>query len=223
MEPPANLGERELRDRKVEVLRSVRPLTPADVASKTRRARYTGGRLAGPPEGAGRLVPAYAEEKGVDPKRGTETFAELVLELDTPRWAGTRFLLRAGKALRRRRKEVVVRFRTLPGSPFGEAAAPTANALHIGVDGPEALTLRLTGGTAETPTRPLPVSLTASPPRAELPAYGQVLLDILSGGSTLSIRGDEAELAWRVLTPVLHEWARGQVPLREYPAGSDGP
>ena len=104
MEPPANLGERELRDRKVAALRSVRPLEDAEIAARTRRARYTAGRV------EDRAVPAYAEEAGVDPARGTETFAEVVLELDNERWAGTRFVLRAGKAMRRRRKGVLVHF-----------------------------------------------------------------------------------------------------------------
>ena len=111
MEPPVSLGERDLRDRKLDVLRSVRQLAPADVASRTRRARYTAGRLASTGGADGRAVPAYVEEEGVDPKRGTETFAEVVLELESWRWTGTRFLLRTGKALAQRRKEAVVRFR----------------------------------------------------------------------------------------------------------------
>jgi glucose-6-phosphate 1-dehydrogenase len=202
MEPPAGLGERELRDRKVEVLRSVRPVANG----RTRRARYTAGHLAGPPEGTGQAVPAYADEEGVDPKRCTETFAAIELELEGERWSGTRFLLRAGKALSRRRKMVVVRFR-------GNAS----NELRIGLDGPEDITLHLRGG---MPSKPAPLTLTAPPPASDLPAYGRVLLDVLSGGSELSLRGDEAEQAWRVVTPVLDAWADGAVPLREYPAGS---
>jgi glucose-6-phosphate 1-dehydrogenase len=163
------------------------------------------GRLA-----TGKDVPAYAKEGGVEPERETETFAELVLELDSARWAGTRFLLRAGKALSRRRKMATVRFR-----PAGDRA----NELRIGVDGPNDVSLRVTGGAPESA---LPLTLSATPPGPELPAYGRVLLDVLNGGSTLSIRGDEAEEAWRVVTPVLEGWASGAVPLAEYPAGSAG-
>jgi glucose-6-phosphate 1-dehydrogenase len=221
MEPPCSLDERDLRDRKVEVLRSVRPLGPDEIAKRTRRARYTTGRLAGR---TGRTVPAYADEEGVDPGRRTETFAEVVLELDRPRWAGTRFLLRAGKALARRRKGVVVRFRPVPHSPFGDdAARPAANELLIGIDGPESLALHLTGSAAGPPPHSVPLVLTAPAPASEVPAYGRVLLDILAGGSTLSVRSDEAEQAWRVVTPVLQAWAGGLVPLDEYPAGSAGP
>ena len=195
MEPPVRPGERELHDRKLEVLRSVRPV---DIG-RTRRARYS----------AGPLAPAYADEAGVDPRRGTETYAAVELELDCERWAGTRFLLRAGKALSRRRKMVVVRFRGTAG-----------NELRIGLDGPEDIALQLRGG---TPSEPAPLTLSAPPPASELPAYGHVLLDVLTGGSELSVSGDEAEQAWRVVTPVLEAWSAAAVPLGEYPAGSPGP
>src|SRR6185295_6215786 len=96
------------------------------------------------------VVPAYTEEKGVDPERNTETFAEVVLELDSERWAGTRILLRAGKALSSRRKEVVVRFRSVAQMPFANDRV-VANELRIGIDGPEEMTLHLTGCTAGPP------------------------------------------------------------------------
>jgi glucose-6-phosphate 1-dehydrogenase len=224
MEPPGRLGERDLRDRKVDVLRSVRPLGSDQVALRTRRARYTAGRLAGTGGATARDVPDYATEAGVDPERGTETFAEVVLELNGARWSGTRFVLRAGKAMARRRKGVVVRFRTNPHLPTDSDVAETAaSELRVGIDGPEEISLILTGGTAGDPPSLTPVALTAPPPATELPAYSRVLLDILDGGSMLSIRGDEAEQAWRVVTPVLDAWAGGRVPLEEYPAGSAGP
>jgi glucose-6-phosphate 1-dehydrogenase len=205
MEPPSGLQAQDLHDRKLEALRSIRPLAAGDVADRTRRARYSAGRLA-----TGNNVPGYAEEDGVEPERETETLAELVLELDSPRWAGTRFLLRAGKALSRRRKMAIVHFR-----PAGDRA----NELRIGVDGPDDVSLHVTGG---APEFPVPLTLSATPPGSELPAYGRVLLHVLDGGSTLSIGGDEAEEAWRVVTPVLEGWANGAVPLDEYPAGSTG-
>jgi glucose-6-phosphate 1-dehydrogenase len=112
------------------------------------------------------------------------------------------------KALRARRKEAVVRFRaTEPdGSP---------GYLRIGIDGPRDVALRLNGVA--------PMTLTGPPPASDVPPYGHVLLDLLDGGSMLSVRGDEAEEAWRVVEPVLAAWHDGLVPLEEYPAGSDGP
>jgi glucose-6-phosphate 1-dehydrogenase len=224
MEPPASLGEHDLRDRKVDVLRAIRPLTPESVVSNTRRARYTAGRLSTSSGADGRAVPAYADEDGVDLERGTETFAEVVLAIDNARWSGTRFVLRTGKALARRHKGVIVRFRPAMSPPFGnDSAQPAANELRIGLDGPEDITLHLTGNAAGTPPAPVPLTLAAPPITSDLPAYSRVLLDILSGGSALSVRGDEAEESWRVFTPILHAWANGLVPLEEYPAGSDGP
>ena len=95
MEPPAGPGEHELRDAKAATLRAARAPGPDAVGARTRRARYVAGHI------GNRAVPAYVDEEGVDPDRGTETFAEVVLEIDTPRWRGTRFVLRAGKALAR--------------------------------------------------------------------------------------------------------------------------
>jgi glucose-6-phosphate 1-dehydrogenase len=215
MEPPISLGERDLRDRKLDVLRSVRPLTDADVVRRTRRARYTAGRL------GDRDVPAYSDEPGVDPDRRTETFAEVELELDNWRWPGTIFRLRTGKALRRDRKEVAVRFRQVPHLPLGHGGEVLPNVLRFGLD-PESLALDLTGiGMHAHTFAPLTLSARIDPP--ELPAYGRLLLDVLDGNAALSIRGDEAEEAWRVLTPVLSAWSKDLVPLDEYPAGSDGP
>jgi glucose-6-phosphate 1-dehydrogenase len=215
MEPPISLGERDLRDRKLDVLRSVRPLTDADIARRTRRARYTAGRL------GGRDVPAYTGESGVDPARRTETFAEVELELDNWRWPGTVFRLRSGKALRWDRKEVAVHFRHVPHLPLGHSGEVLPNVLRFGLD-PENLTLDLTGIGARAHTF-APLTLTAQIDPPELPAYGRLLHDVLDGNAALSIRGDEAEEAWRVLTPVLSAWSKDLVPLGEYPAGSEGP
>jgi glucose-6-phosphate 1-dehydrogenase len=224
MEPPVSLNERDLRDRKVDVLRSVRRLTATDVARGTRRARYTAGRLSDTGGADGRAVPGYAEEEGIDPRRGTETFAEVALEVANWRWSGTRFVLRTGKALAVRRKQAIIRFRTVPDLPLGNhAGQPAANELHIGLDGPYDLTLALTGTASGPPAQLAPLPLTAQLAAPDLPAYSRVLMDVLAGDSTLSIRGDEAELAWRILTPVMEAWTQGRVPLLEYAAGSSGP
>lgn len=215
MEPPISLGERDLRDRKVDVLRSVRPLTEADAVRRTRRGRYVAGRI------GDREIPAYVDEEGVDPAHGTETFAELELELDNWRWPGTVFRLRSSKALGRPRKEVTVHFRPVPHLPFGHEGEALPNVLRFGLD-PEGLGLDLTGIGARAKTL-VPLELTARIDPAELPAYGRLLLSVLSGNAALSIRGDEAEESWRVVEPVIAAWEKGLVPLEDYPAGSDGP
>lgn len=225
MEPAAIDDEHDLRDAKFAALRSVRELRPDEVATRTRRARYTAGRLADTGGADGGEVPDYAEEEGVDPGRGTETYADLFLEIDTPRWSGTRFRLRTGKALAERRKGVVVRFRAgRSGQASSTPGDPPASELWIGLDGPDDIRLGLIGWSAGAPEPGwVPLALAGEPPEATLPPYARVLLDFLSGGSTLSVRGDMAEEAWRVVTPVLAAWAGGTPPLLEYPAGSAGP
>jgi glucose-6-phosphate 1-dehydrogenase len=180
----------DVHRRKLEVLRSIR------FAGTSRRARYTAGTLAD-----GRAVGAYGAEDGVDADRCTETFVEVAVDLDSPRWRGTQFVLRAGKALPTRRKLVLVRFRG-------------GGQLDIGIDGPEDVVLRLDGAANEM------LELRSPAPDDGLPAYAHVLLDVLDGTSELSVSGDEAEEAWRAVAPVLASWDAGGAPLGEYAAGT---
>lgn len=216
MEPPITIGERDLRDRKVDVLRSVRPFEDDDVVTRTRRARYRAGRI------GERDIPAYVEEDGVAPAHGTETFAEVTLELASWRWSGTSFRLRSGKAIGADRKEVVVHFRSVPNLPFNQSRRSASNRLRFGLE-PEGLELELTGRGPGVELNLAPLTLSAEMEPPELPAYGRILLDVLGGNSALSIRADEAEEAWRIVTPVLDGWSRDLVPLEEYAAGSNGP
>ena len=222
LEPPRSADVDDLRDRKLDVLRSIRTPSAGDMAARTRRARYTAGTLAADPDGGSRAVPSYADEDGVDPDRSTETFAEILLDLDSDRWAGTAFRLRAGKALAGRRKGAILTFRPASERQASGDARP-ADALWIGLDGPTDIALRLIGGTGMSTLSPARLALSGRPPRSDLPPYGRVLLDVLSGGSALSVRADEAEESWRVVTPILDAWAGGGVPLEEYSAGSPGP
>jgi glucose-6-phosphate 1-dehydrogenase len=218
MEPPVSLGERDLRDRKVDVLRSVRPLSDDDVVRHTRRARYSAGRI------GDRQIPAYVDEDGVDPQTHTETFAEVELRLNNWRWPDTAFLLRSGKALGTDRKEVALHFREVPPLPFWrehEHQDVSPDVLRFGLE-PEGLSLELTGiGSRRGELKRMSLDARIEP--SELPAYGHLLLDILNQNAALSIRDDEAEESWRLLTPVLDAWSKDRVPLEEYPAGSDGP
>lgn len=215
MEPPISLDARDLRDRKVDVLRSIRPLSAADVARRTRRARYTQGSI------SGQAIPAYVDEAGVDPDHRTETFAEMELQIDNWRWPDTIFRLRTGKALGRDRMEVAVHFRPVPHLPGGFRGEPQPNVLRFELE-PEGIVVELTGVGAHAQSL-APLTLTAELEPAALPAYGRLLLDVFNRNAALSIRGDEAEESWRIVNPVLAAWEAGRVPLDEYPAGSDGP
>lgn len=182
---------------RLDLLRSLRP---ADDAPQrwTRRARYTAGRLA--VDGAApREVPDYAAEDGVDPARGTETYVELAYVSDDPRWAGTRFVLRAGKALGADHKAVVARLRDDAPAVAGELPG---RRVRVDLDGRSEAGERVDG---------------------QVSAYARVLTEVLSGESALSVSAQASEQAWRVVAPALAAWADGVVPLLEHRAGSDGP
>jgi len=203
MELPVDGTEAALHEAKLDLLRALRPASTDGVAACTRRARYTAGTLVGPPGAGGRPVPDYAAEDGVDPARGTETHAEVAFAVDTPRWTGTTFVLRTGKALGATRKGVALHFTTAAPDVDPQVAERTA-------------------------TDQLWVPLEAASPGGqqapgELTAYSRVLTDVLTGRSGTSVSAAEAEQAWRVIDPVLSAWAAGAVPLQEYPAGSAGP
>jgi glucose-6-phosphate 1-dehydrogenase len=158
----------------------------------------------------------------VDRARGTETFTEVTLEIDNQRWSGVPFTLRTGKALARRRAEILVQFRPASHPTFTEAADAPANLLRFGLD-PDRLTLRVNLNRTGGPFRLEQAALDRMPAPQDLPGYGRLLQAVLDGDLTLSIRGDEAEECWRITEPILAAWAEGAVPLQEYPAGSAGP
>jgi glucose-6-phosphate 1-dehydrogenase len=223
LEPPARYREAALRERKVEVLRSLSIPGIDEMAARTRRARYTAGRLSAVGGAGGEDVADYAAEQGVDPGRKTETFAEVELALDSERWVGTRFILRAGKAMAHRRKGVVVTFRQSTDLLFAGDPSEVANTLWVGLDGPDDIRLRLAGAAAGSTSHLLPLILAAQPPEPELSAYARVLLNVLEEDSALSVGAEHAVEAWRVVAPILQAWAANRVPLEEYPAGSSGP
>jgi glucose-6-phosphate 1-dehydrogenase len=214
MEPPRTMTERDLRDHKVEVLRATQPPPPEKMRAATRRARYSAGTA------AGRQLPAYADEDGVDPDRGTETFAEVTFRISNWRWAGTPFRLRTGKAINKERREIAVHFKSVPHEPFDDRDRP--NVLRFRLS-PDAISLGLNLNAEGDPFDLEQVSLDAEFPTQDLPPYSLLLKEILEGDPTLSIRGDEAEEMWRIVEPVLAAWADDAVPLEEYRAGSAGP
>ena len=214
MEPPASLSERDLRNAKVAVLKNVRDLSPVDVKRQTVRARYTAGNI------GDREVPSYVDEQGVKPERDTETFAQITLHIDTWRWGGVPFVLRSGKALGDTRQEAAITFREVPALTLWHDSHPRKNILRLRLK-PDELTLDLNLNGAGDPFVLEPAELDLELAPQEMGAYARLLLDILEGDTTLSIRADEAEEAWRIVTPILDAWRAGEVPMREYPAGSE--
>ena len=215
MDAPPSVDARELRDRKAQVLRATR-LWDDDARKCTRRARYAAGEI------DGRSLSAYADEAGVDPARGTETLAEVVLAVDTWRWAGVPFRLRSGKAMSATRKEAVITFKPPSRVPDGLTGYERPDRLRIGF-GPDRLAIDVNINGPGDPYEIDPVTLDVDFGPGELPAYGEVLRGVLDDDPTLSVRGDTAEQCWRIVEPVLTAWRKNAVPLLEYPAGSVGP
>lgn len=215
MEPPSTLDASDLRDAKGLVLRATHVFDDNPRAS-SRRARYTAGTI------AGRTLPSYVDEPGVDPARDTETLAELTLEIDTWRWAGVPFTLRSGKALANRRREIVVTFKQVPHLPTGLSGLNAPTVLRISL-APDDMSLELNINGPGDPRALKRVSLHADFGPGQLLAYGEILLAILDGDPSLSVRGDTAEQCWRIVAPVLTAWRKGKVPLADYAAGSNGP
>ncbi|RBY92408.1 glucose-6-phosphate dehydrogenase [Blastococcus sp. TBT05-19] len=217
MEPPAALDARSLAARKADVLRAVR--SPEDMRRDTVRARYTAGRV------GGRELPDYTAEDGVQADRGTETYAEYTVTIENWRWAGVPFRLRSGKALGADRHEIALRFRPVPHlafQPDEESPATEPDVLRLRLD-PDGIDLDLNLNGAGDPFDLERRSLQVELPPARLSAYGLLLAELLAGEAALSISDVEAEESWRIVEPILAAWAAGEVPLQEYPAGSDGP
>ncbi|WP_348787377.1 glucose-6-phosphate dehydrogenase [Leifsonia sp. NPDC080035] len=215
MEPPSSLDAMDLRDAKATVLRATRVWRGSPKES-SRRARYTAGEI------EGRKLPSYAKEPGVDPARHTETLAEMTVQIDTWRWAGVPFTLRSGKALGTRRREVVITFKPARHIPVGLKGTREPTKLRIML-APDAMSLELNVNGPGDPHEIDRIAMTAEFGPGELNAYGEVLEGILDGDPSLSVRADTAVECWRIVAPVLTEWAKDEVPLQSYRAGSEGP
>lgn len=215
MEQPATLHAGDLREAKAAALRATR-VWRGDPVGSSRRARYTAG------QGESGPMPSYALEPGVDPSRETETLAEATFEVATARWAGVPFTLRSGKALPHRHAEVVLTFRPVRLLSEGFVGGAPGSVLRFTL-GPDVIALELNVNGGDDPFRLERDTLVAQIGDRTLDPYAEVLAGIMDGDPTLAVRADSAEQCWRIVQPVLDAWRRGEVPLDEYPAGSEGP
>ncbi len=220
MEEPVAFDADSLRMEKEKVLSAVR--LPADLATGTARGQYAAGWQ------GGRQVGGFLEEDGIPPDSRTETYAALRLGVDTRRWAGVPFYLRAGKRLPRRMTEIALIFQRAPHLPFSATDTEELgqNALVIRIQPDEGITVRFGSKVPGTAMEVRDVnmdfaygeSFTESSPEA----YERLLLDVLIGDPPLFPRQQEVELGWRILDPVEDFWATYSKP-EQYPAGSAGP
>jgi len=223
MEPPAKLDADAVRDEKLKVLRSLKPIADETAcAANTVRGQYRAGASAGGP------VPGYLEELGEDSST-TETFVALRAEIANWRWEGVPFFLRTGKRLPTRVSEIVITFRPIPHSVFEPAAGPIEpNRLVIRLQPDEGVKLWLMSkdpGPGGMRLRLVPLDMSfASAFKVRNPdAYERLVLDVVRGNQTLFMRRDEVEAAWAWIDPILSLWANSNDAPKGYTAGTWGP
>ena len=233
MEPPSNLDPDSVRNEKVKVLRSLRAITHDAAEGVTVRGQY------GPGEVDGKTVAGYATERGQ--ASDTETFVAIRADIDNWRWAGVPFFMRTGKRLPEKRTEIVIQFKPIPHSIFDNDAHSTAaeggeveaNRMIIELQPEEDISLTVMnkrpGLDQRMQLQPIRMSLSWGiggkddrPPRRRV-AYERLLLDAMAGDSTLFVRRDEAEQAWKWVDEVSEAWTGADFKPQPYAAGSWGP
>lgn len=224
MEPPSDMRPETMHGEKVKVLRALRPIRDSELIEKTSRGQYVRG------VADGKTVPGYTDEEG-GKASDTETFVALCAHVDNWRWAGVPFYLRTGKRLPIRHSQIVIEFRDVPHSIF-TGAPLMANRLIITLQPAESISLTIMN---KTPTltqggyelQPLSLNLSLidafkGEKRVRI-AYERLLLEAISGSTTMFVHRDEADAAWTWIDRIIQGWARTGLKPTSYPAGSWGP
>jgi glucose-6-phosphate 1-dehydrogenase len=224
MEPPVSLEAEAVRDEKVKLLKSIRPLTPENVAKQVVRGQYFAGIV------GGEVRPGYRQETKVKSDSNVETFVALKLFIDNWRWSGVPFYLRTGKNLPLSASEVRIQFRPTPNVLFAAQCGNQidANALTLRLQPNEGISLRFNGKVPGTTLGARAVRMHFSYDSefgAYTPeAYERLLLEAIAGDATLFIRRDEVETAWQIVDSVRRGWEGKSLTNREfYAAGTWGP
>jgi glucose-6-phosphate 1-dehydrogenase len=229
MEPPISLSADAVRDEKVKVLRSLRPMERSEVAQSVVRGQYGRGVV------HGEEAPAYREEPDVSADSRVETYVAMRCFVDNWRWSGVPFYVRAGKRLARRLTEIAVVFHEVPRTLFranspqnaGAQGGITPNVLAVRIQPDEGIALRFISKEPGQQTVLRDVAMDFRYGMAfgsHTPeAYERLLLDAMRGDATLFTRRDEVEAQWEYIDRVLAVWANDAQPPPIYPAGSWGP
>jgi glucose-6-phosphate 1-dehydrogenase len=223
MEPPVSFGSEDIRNKKADVLKAVRPFTKEEIARNVIRGQYGEGKV------DGKKQVAYRKEKNVDPRSMTETFVALKLYIDNWRWQNVPFYLRTGKALEKTTSLIVVQFKNVPHNLFDQRIFddPRPNQLIISIQPEMEITLlfhaKVPG--VEMQIKPVEMDFTYKESYTnDIPeAYETLLLEVLNGDASLFMRADQVEEAWKVVSPILDSWKKQSARFPNYPAGSWGP
>lgn len=220
MEEPVSFDAADLRNEKEKVLQAVH--LPKDLGKYTARGQYAGGWQ------GGEEVLGFLEEDGMNPKSTTETYAAMRLDINTRRWAGVPFYLRAGKRLGRRVTEIAVVFKRAPQQLFAsdQTSELGQNALVIRVQPDEGVTIRFGSKVPGVGMQVRDVTMdfgyghafTEASPEA----YERLILDVLLGDPPLFPRHEEVELSWKILDPIEEYWEKQGQP-EQYRPGTWGP
>ncbi len=222
MEPPVSMEAETMRDEKVKVLKSIRPIPPHAVHAQTYRAQYSAGII------NGEKIRGYLQEDKVPSQSVTETYAAMKLFIDNWRWAGVPFYLRTGKRMTASQSMVSICFKQPPQQFFkaSQIQQMSPNWVLLGIQPSESINVEMTVKEPGLEVRTHQISLDASLRReGDIPtdAYEDLLLDVIKGDRSLFLRYDEVEYAWRIVDPVLRVWAMERDYIATYPAGSWGP
>ena len=225
MEPPTDLTADRVRDEKVKVLRSLRPLMgPTMVSENVVRAQYTAG------ANLGESVRSYRDEERVNPQSLTEAYVALRLQIDNWRWEGVPFYMRVGKRLPKRTTEISIHFKEPPGVLFHRYPVTSRqNVLAVRIQPDEGISLRMLSKVPGPSVRMEPVKMDFhyhnSFGRGSPEAYERLLLDAMAGDATLFARRDEVETAWGFVDEIEKAWheSPNPPPMTFYEAGSWGP
>lgn len=213
MEPPASFEANALRNEKVKVLSSIRPLKEEEVADRTVRAQYAG----------------YRQERGVAPESTTPTYAAVKLQIDNWRWQGVPFYLRSGKNLKEKLSQITIQFKEPPHLLFPtKNRGMTPNMLVLFLQPDEGIHWRFEAKVPDTVSDMRSVDMefhyADSFGKTAIPeSYERLLLDALTGDASLFTRADEVETAWGLMDPILAAWESNGQPLPVYEPGSWGP
>jgi glucose-6-phosphate 1-dehydrogenase len=222
MEPPTSLSADAIRDEKVKVLRSLRPLRGDDVFNHVVRAQYSAGLINGQP------VPGYREAEGISKDSVTETYVALQVNIDNWRWAGVPFFIRTAKRMPKGGTEIAITFKSVPRVLFNSSGEDLdENVLVIRIQPDEGVSLRMSAKMPGSSLRIEPVKMDfhygTSFGKATPEAYERLLLDAMSGDATLFARRDEVEEAWTFVDGIEDAWKTRIDDLAFHSAGSWGP
>ncbi len=223
MEPPTQFDGTAIRDEKVKVLRSLRPMTASDVQGCVVTGQYASG------ASGGEFVPSYVDELGKP--SDTETFVAVKAHIDNWRWQGVPFYLRTGKRLATRRSEIAIQFKPVPHSMFASRGGQLQNNVMVIRLQPEEyiqlLVMAKEPGLDRDGIRlrevPLDLSLDDQFKQRRRIAYERLLLDLIEGDQTLFVRRDEVEAQWRFIDAIRAGWDANGTKPKSYPSGSWGP